>query len=136
MTLTLRIVLIVACVIASAYTLRKIRKSQLNVDDAFYWIFFSLTLLLIAIFPDIAIFFSNLLEIESPSNFVFMVMIFLVLFKLFSVSIDISIQKHRLNNLIQRLAIMNYEKKQEDIDLIKAEIQDFNDKESESNDAN
>ncbi len=134
MTLTLRIILIVACVIASVYTLRKIRKSQLNVDDAFYWIFFSLILLVLGIFPGIAEFFSHLLGIQSPSNFVFMVMIFLVLFKLFSVAIDISVQKHRLNNLIQRLAIMNYEKKQEDIDLIKAEIQDYNEKESGSSD--
>ncbi len=134
MSLTLRIVLVIACVIASAYTLRKIRKSQLNVDDAFFWIFFSLILLLIGIFPGIAEFFSQLLGIESPSNFVFMVMIFLVLFKLFSVAIDISVQKHRLNNLIQRLAIMNYEKKQEDIDLIKAEILDFNEKEAQGED--
>ena len=134
MTLTLRIVLIVACVIASAYTLRKIRKSQLNVDDAFFWIFFSLILLVLGIFPDIAVLCANLLGIEAPSNFVFMVMIFLVLFKLFSVAIDISVQKHRLNNLIQRLAIMNYEKKQEDIDLIKAEIIDFNEKEASSED--
>ena len=134
MTLTLRIVLIVACVIASAYTLRKIRKSQLNVDDAFFWIFFSLILLLLGIFPDIAVFCARLLGIEAPSNFVFMVMIFLVLFKLFSLAIEISVQKHRLNNLIQRLAIMNYEKKQEDIDLIKAEIIDFNEREASSED--
>ena len=134
MTLTLRIVLIVACVIASAYTLRKIRKSQLNVDDAFFWIFFSLILLVLGIFPDIAVFCANLLGIEAPSNFVFLVMIFLVLFKLFSIAIDISVQKHRLNNLIQRLSIMKYEKKQEDIDLIKAEIMDFNEKEASSED--
>ena len=134
MALTLRLVLIFACVISSIYTLRKIRKSKLSVDDAFYWIFFSFILLIIGIFPEIAEFFAHLLGIQSPSNFVFLVMIFLVLFKLFSVAIDISVQKHRLNNLIQRLAIMNYEKKQEDIDLIISEIQHFNEK--EKNDQN
>ena len=134
MALTLRLVLIFACVISSIYTLRKIRKSKLSVDDAFYWIFFSFILLIIGIFPEIAEFLAHLLGIQSPSNFVFLVMIFLVLFKLFSVAIDISVQKHRLNNLIQRLAIMNYEKKQEDIDLIISEIQHFNEK--EKNDQN
>ena len=129
MALTLRLVLIFACVISSIYTLRKIRKSKLSVDDAFYWIFFSFILLIIGIFPEIAEFFAHLLGIQSPSNFVFLVMIFLVLFKLFSVAIDISVQKHRLNNLIQRLAIMNYEKKQEDVNLIISEIQHFNEKE-------
>ena len=134
MALTLRLVLIFACVISSIYTLRKIRKSKLSVDDAFYWIFFSFILLIIGIFPEIAEFFAHLLGIQSPSNFVFLVMIFLVLFKLFSVAIDISVQKHRLNNLIQRLAIMNYEKKQEDVNLIISEIQHFNEK--EKNDQN
>ena len=129
MALTLRLVLIFACVISSIYNLRKIRKSKLSVDDAFYWIFFSFILLIIGIFPEIAEFFAHLLGIQSPSNFVFLVMIFLVLFKLFSVAIDISVQKHRLNNLIQRLAIMNYEKKQEDVNLIISEIQHFNEKE-------
>ena len=134
MSLTLRIVLITACVIACVYTLRKIRKSQINVDDAFFWILFSIVLLVLGIFPDIAVFFSELLGIEAPSNFVFLVTIFIVLFKLFSVAIDLSVQKRRLNALIQRLAIMNYEKKREDIDLIKSEIIDFNEKETVSKD--
>ena len=88
----------------------------------------------LGIFPDIAVFFSELLGIEAPSNFVFLVTIFIVLFKLFSVAIDLSVQKRRLNALIQRLAIMNYEKKREDIDLIKSEIIDFNEKETVSKD--
>lgn len=113
MSITLRIVLIVASVLATVYALRKIRKAQLNIDDAFYWIVFSTLLLIMSIFPKIPILLSGFLGIESPSNFVFLFMIFIILIKLFTNSIELSIQKHRLNNLIQRIAIMNHEKDSE-----------------------
>ena len=61
-----------------------------------------------SIFPGIVYFMANLFGIESPSNFVFLVIIFIVLVKMFGLSIELSIQKHRLNYLIQRTALMNY----------------------------
>ena len=109
MTLTLRIVLIVASVLVVFYTIRKIRKSQLNIDDSVFWIGFSVMLLIMSIFPQIVTFFTRLLGIASPVNFVFLFVIFLILIKLFKLAIDLSITKHRLNHLIQRIAIINHD---------------------------
>ena len=109
MSLTLQIVLIIASVIVTLYALRKIKKAQLDIDDAFYWIVFSAILLIMSIFPVIPIYLSGLLGIESPANFVFMFMVFVIIMKLFTNSIELSVQKHRLNNLIQKIALMNYE---------------------------
>ena len=109
MSLTLQIILIVISVIVSLYALRKIKKSQLDIDDAFYWIVFSILLLVMSIFPKIPSILSRLIGIESPSNFVFLFMIFVIVVKLFANSIELSVQKHRLNNLIQKLALINYE---------------------------
>ncbi len=109
MTLTLRIVLIVASVLVVFYTIRKIRKSQLNIDDSVFWIGFSVMLLVMSIFPQIVTFFTHLLGIASPVNFVFLFVIFLILIKLFKLAIDLSITKHRLNHLIQRIAIINHD---------------------------
>ena len=83
MTLTLRIVLIVASVLVVFYTIRKIRKSQLNIDDSVFWIGFSVMLLIMSIFPQVVTFFTQLLGITSPVNFVFLFVIFLILIKLF-----------------------------------------------------
>ena len=105
MTLALRILLIVASVLVSFYALRKIRKAQLNIDDAFYWIIVSAILLIMSIFPGVATYLSALIGIESPANFVFLVMIFLAFVKIFDLSIELSIQKYRLNKLIQRIAL-------------------------------
>lgn len=109
MSLALRIALIVASLFVTVFVMKKIRKAQLEIDGAIYWIVFALLLLVISIFPGIAIAASKLLGIKSPANFVFLVMIFLVLVKLFQVSIDLSIQKHRLNHLVQKLALLNHE---------------------------
>ena len=108
MTLALRIVLIAASVLVTLYALYKIRKAQLNIDDAFYWIFVSLILLVMSIFPVVPTYFSSLVGIESPANFVFLVMIFLAFVKLFDQSIEFSIQKHRLNKLIQKIALHDH----------------------------
>ena len=109
MTLTLRIVLIVASVLVVFYTIRKIRKSQLNIDDSVFWIGFSVMLLIMSIFPQVVTFFTQLLGIASPVNFVFLFVIFLIIIKLFKLAIDLSITKHRLNHLIQRIAIINHD---------------------------
>lgn len=108
MTLALRIVLIAASVFVTLYALRKIRKAQLNIDDAFYWIFVSVILLVMSIFPVVPTYFSALIGIESPANFVFLVMIFLAFVKIFDQSIEFSIQKYRLNKLIQKIALHDH----------------------------
>ena len=114
MTLGLQIILIVASVLVTFYALRKIRRAQLDIDDALFWIFFSLILLVMSIFPIVPIFLANLIGIESPANFVVLFMIFIAFIKLFGVAVELSVQKHRLNSLVQRLAIDETSKKDEE----------------------
>ena len=109
MSIVLRIALIVVSALVMYFVLKKIRKAQLEIDDSIYWIVFAVLLLVISIFPGIAVGASKLLGVRSPANFVFLVMIFLVLIKLFQISIDLSIQKHRLNHLVQKIALLNQE---------------------------
>lgn len=107
MSIVLRIALIAVSFLVFVFVLKKIRKSHLHIDDAIYWIVSALLLLVISIFPQIAIWASNLLDIQSPSNFVFLFMIFVILVKLFNLAIELSIQKDRLNRLVQKLALLH-----------------------------
>ena len=109
MSVVLRVVLIVVSVIVVFFAMRKIRKAQLNIDDSIFWILFSLILLVVSIFPQIAIWAAGLLGIESPANFVFLFMIFVVLVKLFQLAIDLSVLKHRLNRLTQKISLNRYD---------------------------
>lgn len=107
MSLTLRIFLIISSVISVIYTMKKIRKSQLNIDDSLYWIIMSVLLLVMSIFPGAVEWASRLFGFIGVVNFVFFFMIFAVIVKLFQVAIDLSITKHRLNSLIQKVALYN-----------------------------
>ncbi len=107
MSVSLRILLIVVSVVSVVYAMRKIRKAQLNIDDSIYWIAVSVVLLALSVFPQIATVAAKILGFEAPSNFVLVFMIFVVLAKLFQVSVDLSVAKHRLNLLIQKTALSN-----------------------------
>ena len=109
MSIVLRIALIVVCVMACGYVLRKIRRAQMEIDDAIYWIVVSIVLVIISIFPQIPDFFSDLLGIQSPSNFVFLSVIFVVILKLFSLSLEVSALKQKLKSTIQNVAIRGKE---------------------------
>ncbi len=109
MSITLRIFLIVASIISVWYTFRKLRKAQLNIDDSLYWIVMSVLLLLMSIFPHVIEWAADLFGFYGTVNFVFFFMIFAVIVKLFQVSIDLSVAKHRLNLLIQKIALQNKE---------------------------
>ncbi len=109
MSATLRIFLIVCSVLSVIYTARKIQKAQLNIDDSIYWIVMSILLLLMSIFPQAVEWAANLFGFMGVVNFVFFFMIFAVIIKLFQVSIDLSVSKHRLNLLIQKIALLNKE---------------------------
>lgn len=109
MTIVLRIVLIIACLMTCYYTLHKIRKAQMQIEDSIFWILFSFVLVVISIFPQIAFFISDLLGIGASVNFVFLAMIFILLFKTFSMSIKISQLEYRIKNLVQQIAIKNHE---------------------------
>ena len=107
MSIVLRILLIVASVSVFFFVFKKIRKAQLNIDDSIYWILFATFLLVLSIFPNIVVWIADWIGVDSPANFVFLCVIFLLIIKLFQVSIELSVQKHRLNHLVQKLALLN-----------------------------
>lgn len=105
MSTALQVILIVASILTVLYMLRKIRKSHLKIDDSIFWILFSVGLFILSIFPDISLFASNLLGIQSPANFIFLSIIFILLLKQFLMTVKMSKLENRVQTLVQRLAI-------------------------------
>lgn len=108
MSLVLRIVLIVVAVLSCIFVLRKIRKSQMRIEDTLFWLVISFGILILGIFPQIAYWLSDVIGIMSPVNFVFLVFVFLLLFKVFILTVQVSQQQEKIKNLTQHIAI--YEK--------------------------
>ena len=105
MSIILRILLITMSIMTLYYVMKKIRKSQLQIEDSIFWIVFSVGIAILSIFPIIAIFLSRFIGITSPANFIFLVMIFILLLKVFVMSIKISQLEHKLKILVQDIAI-------------------------------
>lgn len=105
MSLSLRIFLVAAAVLTLVFVLRKIRKSQIRTADAIFWFFLMLCLAILAVFPGIAFWCSNLLGVESPVNFVFLAIIAILLIKEFITSLEMVELKVKLTQLIQAEAL-------------------------------
>ena len=106
----LRIILIVVSVMTFIYISRKLKKSQLQVMDAFFWIVFSFVLMVIGVVPGRAMFFAKVVGVQSPVNFVYLVVIFLLLLRTFMLTIRISFLEEKVKNLIEEIAIRENEK--------------------------
>lgn len=105
MSLALRIALIVASVCSVAFLLYSIKKSKMRIEDSLFWVFFSLLVLLLSIFPDIASRCSSLLGFQAPVNFIFLFFIFILVVRDFFSNRRISQLENRVKELAQQVAI-------------------------------
>ena len=105
MSVALRLVLLVGAILTVVLIARQVRKRRIQVEDAIFWIVLSLILLILAIFPGIAYFFANLFGFQAASNFVFCALIAVLIVREFSSTAEISRLKHKVNQLVQEIAL-------------------------------
>lgn len=105
MSLTLRIVLIVGSVLAFLFILRKIRKCQLEISDSIFWFVFATALIVIAVFPQLVIYPAEWIGFDSPANFLFLAIIFIMLVKQFMMTLQLGLLKSKLKTLAQAEAL-------------------------------
>ncbi|VWL64784.1 DUF2304 domain-containing protein [Collinsella aerofaciens] len=105
MSMTLRVLLIIFAAFVFNFVLRKLKKSQMQVLDSLFWLMFSLSFVLLGVFPEIALFISSELGFMSASNFVFLYVIAVLVMRDFSNSLRISKQEERINGLAQSIAL-------------------------------
>lgn len=105
MSIAIRICLIVVSIFVFVFMMRRIRREKVLISDAVFWILFSGALLFLSIFPQIIIFAAELLGFYSPTNLVLVLMIFVLLVKMFFMSLHISHTDCQLRQTVQALAI-------------------------------
>lgn len=103
--LYLRVLLVIAAVCALGVVGRQVKKEKLLIEDAVFWVVSAAILVIVAIFPDIAISLAYTLGFMSASNFVYLVIIALLLWKVFVCSSEISRLKVKVNELAQEIAL-------------------------------
>ena len=112
-----RICLILGSFITAGYILRRVRQAKVQIEDTIFWLLFSAALLILAIFPGIAYWAANLLGFMSPINFVYVVIIFLLLAKQFFMSIKLSQLDSKVRILTEQVALNEEKVERDKLDL-------------------
>lgn len=112
--LSLRLMLILGALLALFVVAKQVKKSKILIEDAVFWVVVSCILVLLAIFPDVAINLAYSLGFMSPSNFIYLVIIVVLLWKVFTNSAEISRLKARVNELAQEFALAHMDEPQHD----------------------
>lgn len=112
MTMTLRVVLILASVGTFYLIMRKIRQSKVQIESAIFWIVLAIVLVIYSLFPQVADFCAHVLGIYATTNFLFLFAIFVLIVKVFYMTIHISQLETKVKELVQQMALE--EKKHEE----------------------
>ena len=105
MSVQLRVVLVLGALLAVWVVARQIKRRKMLVEDAIFWMVGAVVLVVLALFPGIVTEVAGLLGMLSPANFVFLVVIALLLWKVFTNSAEISRLKSKTAELAQELAL-------------------------------
>lgn len=105
MTGNLRIFLLLGAVLLLVLVARKIKKSQFDTHDTFFWLGLSVLLILAAAFPQLVYVIADLLGFQSTSNFVFLAVIAILLWRLFRLQENVVALRRKLTTLVQEIAL-------------------------------
>ena len=100
-----RFLLFMGSVIVFAVISQCIRKRKLQMWDGIFWIGIGFLLILVSVFPILAVWAAKFIGIQSPSNCVFFILIFLLGCHQFHLTIKISQMDMKNSELTQNIAI-------------------------------
>lgn len=108
MSTTLRFLLLIAAVFTAVWILYKIRKLKVKMEHAIFWIMFALILCLLGVFPELTYWLTRVMGIISPANLIFLVIIFLLIEKVFTLSIVVSQLEEKVSILSAEVALRSH----------------------------
>lgn len=108
-----RVLLIVVSLLTTFYILKKIRQSKLQIEYAIFWILFAGVLIVFSLFPWLVSMLTRLIGMQLPVNFIFMFFIFVLLVKMFLMTIELSALENKVKDLTQELALEEKERADE-----------------------
>lgn len=107
----LTLLLVAGAALTLAFVILKVRKSEIKTSDTVFWFLLVACLLLLAVFPQIAFWLSDVFEVQSPANLVFLIIVAILLIKEFTASVEIAKLRSKVTYLVQEIALMKDEEK-------------------------
>lgn len=105
MSIALRIVLIIGAIALVALVIAGVRKSRMRIEDSLFWIVLSLLVLVLSLFPQIGLWASDVLGVQSPVNIVMLFFVAVLIAKCFSLARQVSQLENKVKELTQRVAV-------------------------------
>lgn len=113
MSITLRIILIISSFLSFILCVKKIKKSQLKIENSVIWMLGSFILILMSIFSGAVDWISSKLGFMAPVNFVFLIIIAFLLIQLFIDNIRISQLNEKIKDLNHYISLKENREKEE-----------------------
>lgn len=107
-----RIILIVVSLLTMWFMMRKIRQAKVQIEAAMFWVIVALILVVFSLCPALADVCARLLGIYSTPNFLFLFMIFLLMVKVFSMTLQVSQMESKQKELVQKIALAQKEREE------------------------
>ena len=104
----LRIMLLIAAVFSAWWILLKIRKCKVKMEDAIFWVCFAAILLIMGICPEFTYWLTGVFQMQSPANLIFLIIIFLLIEKVFTLSIITSQLEDKVTVLSAEVALRSH----------------------------
>lgn len=105
----LQIILMVGCVFTYWYIIRKVKKSNVRIEDIVIWIIGVMVLFVFTLFPKLPFYLANILGFDSTVNIIFFLVIFFLFIMMFLLTIRLSQTQEKLKELAHKIAIDNSE---------------------------
>ena len=115
-----RVILVIVSLLTMSFMMRKIRQAKVQIEAAMFWVIVALILVVFSLFPGVADACARLLGIYSTPNFLFLFMIFLLMVKVFGMTLQVSQMESKQKELVQKIALA--QKEREELELKMQEL--------------
>ena len=111
----LQIVILIAVLIYFVVIYHLLKKRSLSLKYTLLWIFSGLLLLIVAIFPQLLVWFTDAVGIQLPTNALFAIISFCGIMIAISLTAIVSKQREKIKRLAQAIALL--EKRVEELEM-------------------
>lgn len=112
MTPIFRCILIFVSLMTMAFMMRRIRQARVQIEAAMFWVIMALILVVFSLCPYVADACARMLGIYSTPNFLFLFMIFLLMVKVFGMTLQVSQMESKQKELVQMIALSQKEREE------------------------
>lgn len=110
----LQLILIVGCLFTYWYIIRKVKKSNVRIDDIIVWMIGIFILFIFCLFPQLPAKLSYWIGFEASVNSIFFMVIFFLFIMVFLLTVKVSQLQEKIKDLTHQVALQTFKDEKKD----------------------